>query len=163
MNLKHWTIIELSDSSKYLIGIVEDKEYESKLIVEYIDINNKYMLCNTQSQQIKLEYTNHFKPTYINKELLNWSIENNDTIDDELLDIIDENADDDDALMVEMYHVEKDLIGKSLLGYRSLRDVTNKHHLLYTTPIVKVIYRGQSFEIFTESGSNYIVKFNELY
>ena len=139
--LTEWNIITDSDKKSYIIGINSNNHIYTSSYITNIILYIGYIELETETSYFKLYFEDTFTPTVENGRLFKWSI-------DDLSDI------DTDNIM------EKDLIGKVLIGHRCCNYSDN---LLYTTPIVKIIEYDHSMDIYTESGSKYTVSYDNQY
>ena len=85
ITIKEWTIIQ-NNSLYMVIGIDEyDRKIKLYECTNSCKVNNYNITLLKKNTEIKLYFDNYFKPTYIDKELYDWSI--HDYKDEELIDI----------------------------------------------------------------------------
>ena len=174
MKLNQWTIVNLNDIDTYIIGLDKNgKLYKSYNIVNYIDINNKYIRLMTEYDEIELLHNDMYKPTYENKKLFRWDVIN--THGDSMLS--------SQLINLSRYHNEVKLgsnncyhINDITLDFEQLTDIfkgsvlegyrdkqVNKRSIFITTQITHIKLHSKYIEVFTESGSNYLLYLSDLY
>jgi hypothetical protein len=172
MKLNQWTIVKLNDINTYIIGLTKKgKLYKSSYIINYIDINNDYIKLKTEYDEVELRHNQRFKPTYIDKKLYRWDVmKYGDSVCSNPLEDLNRYHNEvkliDNCYQVNNIKVNKEELkdifeGRYLEGHRD-REI-GKRSLFETTEITHIKLYPKYIEVFTESGSNYLLYLSELY
>ena len=173
MKLNQWTIIVKDDIETYIIGLnINGKLYKSSYIENYMDINNRYIKLKTEDDEIELLHNELYRPTYLNKKLYRWDIinSNDDSVSSSNMRNISRYYDkvkfENNCYHVNDIRLDLDELmdifeDRRLEGYRD-REV-NKRDIFETTYITHIKLYPKYIEVFTESGSNYLLYLSELY
>lgn len=174
--LSQWTIVKTNDKSAYIIGINEDGEkHKTSYISNYKAIDNNFITLETEDEEIRLNNDSHFKPTYTDKKLFRWRVidyDYNRVYSDTLNKLYDNRHnlkkiywDKFDGYVyndniITKYDIEDIFIGHYLDAYRDSK--INVRPLFETTEITSIKLHEGYIEVFTESGSNYILNICEF-
>ena len=173
IKLNQWTIVNVNHINMYIIGLnKQGKLYKSSYIEDYIAIDNNYITLATEDAEIELRHNENFKPTYNDKRLYRWEIVDDygDEIKSSTFDILSKKINSfklkDDYYVMNEYKISleklEDLFIKGYIeGYRD--ESTGKRSLFETTQITHIKLHDRYIEAFTESGSNYLLYFSNIY